>query len=203
MTDWNKRFGQDGYIFGTAPNAWLAAQAPRIRPGGRVLSLGEGEGRNAVWLAERGLSVEGVDGSSVGQEKARALARSRGVEVTWTLASLESYEPARGAYDAVVLIFLHLFPELRRRVHGHAQAALAPGGVVIVEAFTPGQRAYASGGPPELERTYTPAVLRADFPEIAWDVLEETVTELDEGRGHAGPGAVVRGVGRKGDHPVR
>lgn len=203
MVDWNKRFGRDGYVFGTAPNAWLAAQAHRIRPGGRVLSLGEGEGRNAVWLAGQGLSVEGVDGSSVGQEKARGLARSRGVEVTWTLASLESFEPARAAYDAVVLIFLHLSPELRQRVHAYAQAALAPGGILIVEAFGPGQSAYASGGPPELERRYTPALLRADFGEIAWDVLEETVTELDEGDGHAGPGAVVRGVGRKGDQSVR
>jgi 2-polyprenyl-3-methyl-5-hydroxy-6-metoxy-1,4-benzoquinol methylase len=199
MVDWNERFGNEEYVFGTAPNAWLAAQAHRIRSAGRVLSLGEGEGRNAVWLAGQGFAVDGVDGSSVGQEKARALALSRGVAVRWTLADLAHYEPDAEAFDAVVLIFLHLPPELRSRVHAKARAALAPGGVLIIEAFAPGQHAYASGGPRNPELLYTAATLSDDFADIAWDVLEETVTELDEGGGHAGLGAVVRGVGRKGD----
>jgi Methyltransferase domain len=197
MTMWDERFDGEDYVFGTEPNAWLADQASRIKPAGRVLSLAEGEGRNAVWLAGQGLRVEGVDGSAVGLSKARLLAATRGVDVRWTMADLADCTPDGGAYDGVVLIFIHLPPGLRERVHARAEEALVAGGALIVEAFTPGQLAYESGGPRDLERLYTVDLLRADFPAIRWDVLEERVIELDEGPGHRGKGAVVRGVGRK------
>ena len=194
---WDERFAGEGYVYGTSPNAWLETQASRFTAGSRVLSLGEGEGRNAVWLATLGHRIEAVDGSSVGLEKAQRLATARGVTLQATVADLASFVPASSAYDAVVLIFVHLPPPLRALVHARAQAALAPGGLLILEAFTPRQLAFTSGGPKQLEALYEPETLRQDFPGIAWEVLREEEIELDEGPLHRGKAAVVRGLGRR------
>jgi SAM-dependent methyltransferase len=194
---WDERFAGEGYVYGTAPNRWLEAQAARLRPGSRVLSLGEGEGRNAAWLASRGHRVEAVDGSSVGLAKAERLARDRGVAIRTTVADLADYVPEPGAYDLVVLIFLHLPPALRALVHARAEAALAPGGLLVLEAFTPRQLAYSSGGPKQADALYQAEALRLDLPGIAWEVLREEEIELDEGPLHRGRAAVVRGLGRR------
>jgi SAM-dependent methyltransferase len=197
MIKWNERFSGEGFVFGTEPNRWLVTQAARIVPGGRVLSLGEGEGRNAVWLAGRGLRVEAVDGSAVGLQKASRLAAERGVTIGTRVIDLAEFRPGPEPFDAVVLVFLHLPPGLREAVHRAAAASLRPNGVAIVEAFTPGQLAFTSGGPKQPDMLYTEGLLRGDFPGISWDVLEESRVDLDEGPGHQGPAAVVRGVGRR------
>lgn len=197
MSTWDDRFAGDGFAYGTEPSRWLAAQADRFRPGSRILSLGEGEGRNAVWLAGRGHRVEAVDGSAVGLAKAERLARAQGVAITTTVADLADYRPDAGAYDAVLLIFLHLPPALRAAVHARAGSALAPGGLLVLEAFTPRQLAFKSGGPRDGAMLYDEALARADFPGLAWDTLREEEIELDEGPLHQGRGAVVRGVGRR------
>jgi 2-polyprenyl-3-methyl-5-hydroxy-6-metoxy-1,4-benzoquinol methylase len=201
MNQWDERFSSADFVYGTAPNQWLAANASRIASGGRILSLGEGEGRNAVWLAEQGFLVDAVDASPVGLEKARRLAASRKVFVSTTLADLATYSPEPGKYDAVVLVFIHLPPAIRGRVHALAQAALKPGGVVIIEAFTPRQLTRSSGGPKKLDMLFEAAMLRADFPAIAWESLEELDTDLAEGSLHRGSAAVVRGLGRLGENP--
>jgi SAM-dependent methyltransferase len=193
---WDDRFAGAEFAYGTAPNRWLEARAAAIRPGGRVLSLGEGEGRNAVWLAGQGFSVDAVDASAVGLEKASRLAAERGVRISTWVEDLATFQPEPGAYDALVLIYVHLPPSLRGRVHAAGAAALAPGGVVILEAFTPRQFGRPSGGPRQADLFYDAGLLRADFPGVAWDVLEEAEVDLDEGPFHRGPSAVVRGVGR-------
>jgi len=196
-TPWDDRFAAAEYVYGTAPNRWLEAQAARLAPGARVLSLGEGEGRNAVWLAGQGHRVEAVDGSAVGLEKAVRLAAARGIPLQTKVADLADFEPERGAYQAVVLVYLHLPPALRAQVHARAQAALATGGLLVLEAFTPRQLAFSSGGPRQEALLYEPAVVRADLPGIAWEVLREEEIELDEGALHRGRAAVVRGLGRR------
>jgi SAM-dependent methyltransferase len=193
---WDERYGAPGFAYGTTPNRWLEARVGDIRPGGRVLSLGEGEGRNAVWLAERGFSVDAVDASSVGLEKARELAARRGVRIRTQVDDLATYRPEPGAYDALVLVFVHLPPTLRSMVHAEGARALRPGGVLILEAFTPLQLGRPSGGPRQAELLYEVATLRSDFPGLDWTVLEEAEIELDEGPFHRGMAAVVRGVGR-------
>jgi SAM-dependent methyltransferase len=196
MNIWDERFASADFVYGTAPNQWLAASASRIFRGGRILSLGEGEGRNAVWLAEQGFAVDAVDSSAVGLEKARRLAASRKVGVSTTVADLAQYTPESGRYDAVVLVFIHLPPAIRAKVHARAQAALKPGGAVIVEAFTPRQLPLSSGGPKQPDMLLEPAMLRADFPAIVWESLEEVEIDLAEGSLHRGRAAVVRGIGR-------
>lgn len=197
MNMWDERYATPEHVYGTAPNAWLAEQGARLPAGSRILSLGEGEGRNGVWLAERGHRVEAVDGSAVGLSKARRLAQARGVSLATTVADLADYRPEAGAYQAVVLIYVHLPPALRATVHARAEAALAPGGALILEAYTPRQLAHASGGPKDPAMLYEPATLRADFPGLAWEVLREASLDLDEGPLHRGLAAVVRGLGRR------
>jgi SAM-dependent methyltransferase len=192
---WDERYAAPGFAYGTTPNRWLEARAGDIRPGGRVLSLGEGEGRNAVWLAEHGFSVDAVDGSPVGLEKARELAARRGVHIGIQVDDLATYRPEPGAYDALVLIFVHLPRTIRTVVHAAGARALRPGGVLIIEAFTPLQLGRPSGGPRQANLLYEAATLRSDFPGVDWEVLEEAEAELDEGPFHRGTAAVVRGVG--------
>jgi SAM-dependent methyltransferase len=197
MPFWDDRYAEPGFAYGTEPNAWLVRHAARIPPGGRVLSLGEGEGRNAVWLAERGLIVEAVDSSPIALAKARHLAASRGVAISTVVADVADYRPSPATYDAVVLVFLHLPPPLRRAVHAAAAAALKPGGVLIIEAFTPRQLAYSSGGPRQAELLYEPVELERDFPGMTWERFAEEEVALAEGAYHHGQAAVVRGVGRR------
>ena len=195
---WDERYAAPGFAYGTTPNHWLEARAGDIRPGGRVLSLGEGEGRNAVWLAEQGFSVDAVDASAVGLEKARELADRRGVRLRTLVDDLATYRPEFNAYDALVLVFVHLPPNIRSLVHAAGARALRPGGVLIIEAFTHLQLGRPSGGPRQADLLYEVATVRSDFPGVDWLVLEEAEVELDEGPFHRGTAAVVRGVGKAG-----
>jgi SAM-dependent methyltransferase len=194
---WDRAYDGAEYRYGKQPNAFLRECAGAIAPGGRVLSLGDGEGRNGVWLAAQGFRVTCLDQSRSGLEKARALAAERGVEIRTIHAALPDHPLGEAAFDAVVLIFLHLAPEVRRAVHAAAARALVPGGVVVLEAFTPAQLGRPSGGPPTRERLQTAADLRADFAGLAIERLEELETSLDEGPGHSGPASVVRLLARR------
>lgn len=195
---WDGKFSAKEYVYGHEPNAHLVAQAGRLTPGGRVLVPGDGEGRNGVWLAERGFEVLSVDSSAVGLDKARKLAASRGVAIATHQADLLVWDWPQDGFDAVVSIFLHFAPEGRRRAHAAMAAALRPGGVLILEAFRPEQLSFTSGGPKDAALLYRAEDLRADFAGLDVVVLEETLSALDEGPFHQGPGAVVRLVATKG-----
>src|SRR4051794_36043557 len=103
---WNERYSADEFAYGTEPNAFLVQNAKLLT--GPVLSLAEGEGRNAVYLASLGLDVLGIDGSDVGMAKAQRLAASRGLTIRTEIADLAAYEPPANAFGAVVSIFAHL-----------------------------------------------------------------------------------------------
>jgi len=167
-----------------------------------VLSLGEGEGRNGVYLAELGYEVVGVDASAVGLEKARRLARDRGVALTTVCADLAEYRIEPGAWSGIVSIFCHLPPELRRRIHGEVVAGLRPGGVFLLEAYTPEQLRYATGGPPDPERLMRLEDVRTELAGLRLVVAREVERPVREGRCHHGPAAVLQVVAerpRKGE----
>lgn len=189
---WDRVYEGEAYRFGSEPNAFLVSRAGEIRPGGAVLCIGDGEGRNGVWLARSGLRVTSLDQSPVAARKCAALAKRSGVELEVVIGQLPGYPLPDAAFDAVVLIFVHLPPDVRRAVHAAALRALRPGGVLILEAFTPAQLGRPSGGPPMRERLQTAADLAQDFAGLRLAQLEETETELAEGDGHRGPAAVVR-----------
>lgn len=194
---WDQVFADAEYRYGKTPNAFLAAHAGAIRPGGDVLCLGDGEGRNGVWLATQGFRVTSVDQSTRALEKTRLLAAERHVRVNAVQAALPDWKLPKLSFDAVVLIFLHLLPGVRERVHAAAAEALRPGGVILHEAFTPAQLGRPSGGPSVAAALQTAELLRRDFAALEIELLEECETELAEGAGHAGPAAVVHLLARR------
>ena len=193
---WDERYSDADYAYGTEPNGFLVEEAWRI-PDGPVLCLAEGEGRNAVWLAERGYAVTAVDASRVGLEKAQRLAAERGVAIDCACADLADYTIEPGAWAGIVSIFAHLPPEARRRLHGQVVGGLRPGGMFILEAYTPEQLDYATGGPPAAEMMMDIASLEAELPGLAVDFAREGEREVVEGRYHTGVGHVVQLVARR------
>ena len=195
-TRWDQRYSEPGYAYGTEPNAFLTEVADRLPPG-RALSLAEGEGRNGVFLAERGFEVTGVDSSAVGLAKAQALAAERGVSLTTVPADLAHYTIAPGDWDLIVSIFCHLPAVLRRRLYAQAVAGLKPGGTLVLEAYTPRQLEFATGGPKDAALLVTLEELRRELAGLHFDIARETVRDVREGRCHTGRGAVVQILARR------
>lgn len=188
---WNNRYATDRHIYGEAPNEFLAEVAPQI-PAGPVLCLAEGEGRNAVHLATLGHRVTAVDQSEVGLAKARRLAGVRGVDLQTLVTDLAHYSIAAGAWAGIVATFAHLPTALRRQIHRDAAAGLQPGGVFILEAYTPAQLAFDTGGPKDPERLMTLAGLREELSGLEFLIARELERDVIEGSGHTGRAAVVQ-----------
>ena len=190
---WDERYATDEYLYGTEANAFLTSVIDRIPPG-RVLCLAEGEGRNAVWLAEQGRSVTAVDASPVGLDKARQLAAARGVYIDAVVADLADYPIPADHWDAIVSIFCHIRPDLRLDLHRRSVRGLRPGGVFVLEAYTPAQLRYRTGGPPHEAMLMTLAGLRQELAGLDFVHAVECEREVVEGRLHHGLGAVVQVV---------
>ena len=193
---WDKRFDTDEYIYGTDPNDFLAHMATRI-PSGNVLSLAEGEGRNAVFLAEQGYHVTAVDQSPVGLQKARKLADKRNVNLEIQVHDLAGYHIGTECWSGIVSIFCHLPAEERRRLHRHVVAGLRPGGVFILEAYTPAQLQFKTGGPPVVELMMTLEDLKIELNGLVFEQAAEVERDIFEGKMHTGKSAVVQIVARK------
>jgi 2-polyprenyl-3-methyl-5-hydroxy-6-metoxy-1,4-benzoquinol methylase len=193
---WDQRYSSETYAYGTEPNEFLVNMLDKL-PDGRVLCLGEGEGRNAVWLAQQGHEVTAVDSSEVGLAKAQRLADARGTKITTVHADLADFEIEPQHWDAIVSIFCHLPPNLRRDVHRQCVRGLRPSGMMLLEAYTPEQLNYRTGGPPSAELMMDADSLRGEFAGLALLHLQECVRAVHEGTFHDGPGAVVQLLARK------
>ena len=195
---WNKRFSAPEYIFGTAPNEFLASQAARLRPGQRALCVADGEGRNSVWLAERGLEVSAFDLSSAGVEKARRLAAARGVSVAYEVSDVYGWRWPQDAFDVVAAIFVQFAdPAMRAFMFERIVRSLRRGGLLILQGYTPRQIEYRTGGPPHAENMYTPELLRSAFASLEILELKEYEKIMAEGTQHCGRSAVIDLVARK------
>jgi SAM-dependent methyltransferase len=195
---WNRRFAGDDFVFGTEPNEWLRTHADVWRPGQRVLCVADGEGRNSVWLAQRGLVVDAFDIAEIGVAKARRLAASRGVEVNFEVADCDGYAWRAGAWDGMAAIFVQFAdPALRARLFAHLIDSLKPGGTLILQGYTPKQMDYRTGGPPVLEHLYTEPMLREAFAALEIVELRDYEAEVAEGSGHRGWSALIGMVARK------
>ncbi len=195
---WDRRYAQPDYLFGLEPNAFLVRQSAHLKPGSKALAVADGEGRNGVWLAQQGLSVLSIDNSPVGQAKARRLAESRGVTMAFEEANLETWSWPEAAFDLVAAIFIQFAPPaLRARIFDGLQAALKPGGVLLLQGYRPEQIAYGTGGPAAPQNLYTEPMLRAAF--AGMDILElrSHDSPIHEGKGHDGVSALIDLVARK------
>ncbi|WP_367111553.1 class I SAM-dependent methyltransferase [uncultured Psychrobacter sp.] len=197
---WNERYSTVEYIFGTQPNDFLKEQFKQIPVGGRVLCLAEGEGRNAVFLAEQGYDVTAMDLSDVGLNKALKLAGKRGVKIKTQVADLADYQFGAQKWDAIISIWAHMPETVRQYVHAQIAPALKPNGVFIVEAYTEQQLAMdAVGGPPatQKQRFNSLGNLQTELAELEEIIGVEKQRMIFEGKHHQGLSAVVQFIGRK------
>lgn len=161
--EWDRRYAVREFVWNTGPNRFVAEELSGLDPG-VALDLAAGEGRNAVWLAGRGWQVTAVDFSGVALDKARRLARERGVTVEFVQADLHDYQPAPGGYGLVIVAYLHLLAAERAAVLGRAAAALAPHGVALVVGHDLDNLAHGTGGPQDPDVLYTPRSIGAELP---------------------------------------
>ena len=159
---WNEKYAGTELVWSATPNRFLVAEVEAL-PTGRALDLACGEGRNAVWLAERGWDVTGVDFADVALEKGRELAAARGVEVEWVHADVTAYRPDPGAFDLVAILYLQVPEGDRRAVVKAAAGAVAPGGTLLVVAHDPSNVEHGYGGPQDARVLYAVADLVADL----------------------------------------
>jgi SAM-dependent methyltransferase len=197
-TRWDQRYDQEAYLFGEAPNAFLVRQAGRLKPGARALAVADGEGRNGVWLAARGLDVLAIDSSRVALAKGAKLAAARGVRFEQALVDLETWSWPRGAFDVIAAIFIQFAgPDLRTRLFAAMVDALKPGGLLLLEGYRPEQIAYGTGGPRDPAHLYTEPLLREAFAGL--EILELSLRDeaIHEGEGHKGMSALISLAARK------
>lgn len=189
---WEHRFAAPDYLFGTEPNAFLEREAHRLEAGQSVLAVADGEGRNGVFLAGRGLDVLSVDLSPTAQRKAEALAQARGVQLRFAQVDLETWDWPQQQFDAVVAIFIQFaMPALRDRIFAGMRQALRPGGVLLMQGYRTEQIAYGTGGPREIDQLYTRAILEAAFGGMASLDIREHDSVIREGTGHDGMSALI------------
>lgn len=193
---WDQRYAAADFVYGTEPNEFLRLVAEHI-PAGPVLCLAEGEGRNAVYLATRGHAVTAIDQSDTGMRKAAQLAASRGVPITCTVGDLATFDFSPEAWSGIVAIFMHLPRGLRHDVLTRAVEGLRPGGVFVLECYTPAQLAYDTGGPKDRELLPTLNDLRTELAGLEFLVAQEIERDVIEGTGHTGRAAVVQILGRR------
>lgn len=194
---WDERYRGGGFQFGEAPNDHLRAQSWRLRPGMAALCLGDGEGRNGVFLAQQGLAVTTLDWSGVGVEKARALAARRGVALDARVADAAAWDYPQAHFDVIAWIYLHLPPADRHAAALGCLRALKPGGILILECFSPAQEGRRSGGPKLPELLWSRHIAEQEFRSLDTLELTEGAVRLDEGPRHQGLAEVVRGVWRR------
>lgn len=198
MSFWDDRYNSDEYVFGEAPNTFLAAQADLLPRSGKALAIADGEGRNGVWLAEQGLDVLSLDASSVGLEKAGRLAARRGVSIETRLVDIADYDWPLAHFDVVAGIFFQFAgPDLRDTIFAGMQRALRPGGLLIVQGYGPRQLDYKTGGPGVLENLYTEALLAEAFAALEIVHLADHDSPVAEGSAHVGMSHLVDLVARK------
>lgn len=194
---WEERYAADHYVFGMEPNDFLRANVSALPPGGHVLCLAEGEGRNSVFLAEQGFTVSGIDLSEAGVAKTLRLAADRHVTVDAQVGDLSVVDLGVGRWSAIVSIFAHMPPKVRRDLHRRVVAALSPGGVFLLEAYTPDQIGRGTGGPSDPSMTPTLALLLEELDGLEIVHGEELERMVVEGPGHSGVASVVQVIARR------
>ena len=195
MSMWDEQYTSDDFVYGSVPNSFLASNAKILT--GPVLSLAEGEGRNAVFLASLGLDVLAVDGSEAGLDKANKLASSRDLSIRTEVADLATYEPPENSFGSVVSISAHLPSLIRKRLHRLVERCLKPGGIMLLEAYTLAQLARNTGGPKDPDLLMACRELETEFPNFELILSREIEREVIEGKFHTGLASVVQFIARK------
>ncbi|WP_417228284.1 class I SAM-dependent methyltransferase [Amphritea sp.] len=196
---WDQRYSGNSFVYGTEPNEFLVEQAYRI-PRGAVLCLAEGEGRNAVYLAQQGYDVYAIDQSAVARDKAMSLATKTGMKIHYDVGDLTHLQIAPENWSGIVSIFAHSPSPLRRELHQKVVSGLQPGGVFILEAFSPNQlNSRGLGGPKDPDMLMALHDLKQELAELELIIARECLRPVNEGELHRGECSVIQLVGIKPD----
>lgn len=193
---WNQRYSSEEYKYGKDPNQFLKAELSKTKPG-RILFVGEGEGRNAVYAASVGWNVDAIDYSEEGKRKATKLADETGVKINYEVIDFSNFEPESNLYDAIGIIFIHIDETMRKQLFDKLIKALKIGGKIIFECFEKDQLRYESGGPKDPELLFSLEEVVPLFIDLEFEKLSKEKVFLSEGEGHFGEGMVIRFVGIK------
>lgn len=197
---WNERFDKEEFIFGKEPNEYLVEKTTQyLKPGSKILCIADGEGRNGVWLAKQGMHVVGFDASNIALAKANQFAKDNQVSVQYPFSDTDSYAWPANTYDAVIAIFIQFADAaMRERIFQKTYETLKPGGLFVLQGYTPKQLEYKTGGPSLIEHLYTEELIRGltkDFNVLELYSYEKV---LSEGPRHTGMSALLGLVAQKG-----
>jgi len=199
---WNDRYSKEVYAYGTAPNEYLKQAIIQYNLAGSMLLPAEGEGRNAVFAAEKGLHVTAFDISEEGKKKALALARLKNVDMEYHVGDLDKLGFKENTFDSLALIYAHFPTPIKSMYHKHLAKLLKPNGLVILEGFSKSNLEQVKlnpgiGGPKNKDMLFSKVEIEQDFENFEILELEEKMIDLEEGEFHKGQGAVIRFIGRK------
>lgn len=196
---WNERFSAEEFVYGKEPNQFLKEtfNSDSLLFSSPILMLGDGEGRNGVFLAEKGFEVTSLDFSENALKKAKLLAAEKNVQLKTVLADALTHDFGNEQWGSIISIFFHLASESRKTIHQKIKKALKPNGLFLLEAYSPRQLNFQSGGPKDINLLYTTEELKSDFNDFEILLLKETETELSEGPLHQGRASVIRFLGKK------
>jgi 2-polyprenyl-3-methyl-5-hydroxy-6-metoxy-1,4-benzoquinol methylase len=199
---WNERFNKEEFIFGKEPNEYLVEQASQhLKPQSSVLCIADGEGRNGVWLAKQGMSVTGFDVSDIALTKAKQFAADNKVNIRYSLCDTDGFDWQSNTYDAIIGIFIQFAdPEMRSRIFKQVHQALKPGGILILQGYTPKQLEYKTGGPSLIDHLYTEEMIRDLSRELEIVDLQCYEKVLSEGARHTGMSALLGMVAKKREY---
>ena len=193
---WNERYSSIEFVYGTEPNIFFKDELDKLKTG-KILLLGECEGRNAVYAAVNEWTVDAVDFSIIAKEKALKLAEENSVSINYEITDLSKYKPKSNYYDAAAIIFLHLNSKIRSYIHSKVVDSLKPGGTLILEVYEKEQLGKDSGGPKNIDMLYSKEELKYDLKNMKIIMFEKKIITLNESEQHKGEAAVLRLIGVK------
>lgn len=193
---WDDRYSSNDFVYGSQPNQFFKEQIDKL-PAGKILMIGEGEGRNSVYAAKCGWLVDAIDGSSIAMAKALKFASKNNVQINYTVANFISYNFPHNIYDAVGLIFAHTHENENKIFYQKLVNSLKKGGRIILELFSHNQLGKTSGGPQELPLLSSVDKIKSGFPTLKHERLKRENILLSEGKFHQGEASVIRFIGVK------
>ena len=193
---WENRYTQSDYVYGTGPNEWFRQFIDGQKPG-KILMAAEGEGRNAVYAAQKGWQVSAFDLTEAGPRKAASLALQAGVTIDYITADAQEVNYPANHFDALGIIFFHLPDSVRRHIFNRLSGFVRPGGFIVLECFSKKHFGNTRSGPKTIDLLYEPAAIRDDFADLEMVVFEEARYTIDEGALHQGPAEVIRLIALK------
>lgn len=192
---WNSKFSRDGFLYGTKPNTFIASKTKSFKKESRLLCLGEGEGRNAIFFANKDFEVTAIDASDIGLSKLEQRAKEDNLNITTLCTDLNHWE-VKEKYDVIIASYLHMYKDERESLFTKIEESLNEDGYFVGEFFSTKQLNYNSGGPKDIDLLYTVEDFKNYFTMCDKDIKEQ-VTILDEGKGHQGEACVIRVVIQK------